>query len=81
LPKVLDGYIAHCNEKLHTEFRYEESLYLVRAAVDELAKALMEKGTYAVPYADLQLRIDDIVLAHIGQKSTPEYFQFPRRIN
>ena len=76
LTRVLDGYIEHTNFKLFKQFRYEKSLCLVRVAAVELAKILMESDSYAVLYADLQSRIDDVVSKSISQKSTPEYLNF-----
>lgn len=76
LPKVIDGYIEHTNNKLYRHFRYEKSLCLVRLATFELAKILVENKTYAILYADLQSRINSVVSKCISQKSTFEYINF-----
>ncbi|HHX60383.1 MAG TPA: hypothetical protein GX707_06560 [Epulopiscium sp.] len=76
LPKVLEGYVNHLNEKLYRKFKYEKSLDLVRVAVEQLAEALVLSDSYSIPYSELQRRVDTAINRSLGNASPPEYFSF-----
>ncbi|MEQ6378442.1 hypothetical protein RZN25_16645 [Bacillaceae bacterium S4-13-56] len=76
LPKVLDGYVKHLNEKLYRKFRYEKSLELVGVAMQQLAEALVLSGSYSIPYSELQGKVEATINRRLGIASPPEYFSF-----
>lgn len=76
LPKVLDGYVKHLNEKLYRKFRYEKSLELVGVAMQQLAEALVLSDSYSIPYSELQGKVETKINRNLGNASPPEYFSF-----
>lgn len=76
LPKILDGYVKHLNEKLYRKFRYEKSLELVSVAVEQLAEALVLSNSYSIPYSEIQGKVDFTINRNLGNASPPEYFSF-----